>query len=219
MEPAEPEWPWSPGITPAPPFPMEKLRPREVVPHAGLGSAVSRVWPGSGFSSPIKVAAGPLARRFRPHRGVLEAKQLVPPGPAQSQCPPLLASGLADSWRCRPALKAGSGLLHSHLSPGSLSSHSLPASLLTPGKPFTCEVKCMAEAKLPSRHCLPRLGQEGVKQRCLLGPDLQLVSWPFRPTRPSGLTDATRCSICPKAKSPGGGLCGPRGGCGPAVSP
>lgn len=69
----------------------------------------------------------------------------------------------------------------------------------------------MTVVKLPSRLYFLRLGQEGVKQLCLLGPDLQLVSWPFRPTRPSGLTDATRCSICPKAKSPGGGLCGHMG--------
>lgn len=36
----------------------------------------------------------------------------------------------------------------------------------------------MTVVRLPRGHHLLRLGQEGVKQLCLLGPDSQLVSWP-----------------------------------------
>lgn len=62
-------------------------------------------------------------------------------------------------------------------------------------------------------------GQEGVKQPYLLGLDSQLVSWPLRPSGPSGLTDTTPCSICPQAKSPRGSRLLPLWACWVGVDP
>ena len=49
------------------------------------------------------------------------------------------------------------------------------------------------------------------------------MSWPLKAARPSGLADVTPRSICPEAKSPGGGCLLPLwacwGGHGPAVCP
>ena len=218
MEPSELEVDLEPGVTLAPSFLMGRLRPTEVEQHdyghsaslVELGLLVHRAvlilrfGPGSGFSSPIKVAGGLLA----PH-GCPGSKAAGSTGlPSRESVPPLLVlwDGTFLAIQACPRSPAASP-------PPLLPAPRLPLTLLPPGLPFGSggghlppRAGSLNIQKLPRGRQLLWLGQEGVKQFCLLGLDTQLVSWPPRPTRPSGLTEATPpCSICPKAKSPGGG--------------
>lgn len=94
---------------------------------------------GSGFSSLLTAAGGLQTWQSLPQVGVLEARQLASLcSAARNQYPARSLSGLADSWRARPPLRAGQWhLLHSHMLCGSLSPHCLADSLLAPGRPLT----------------------------------------------------------------------------------
>lgn len=105
------------------------------------GSAVSRVWLGNGCCSPIKVAGGLLAWRSLPQTGILETKQLAPPGPTGLPGPESVPSPAGPlGWQIPGGLgltsKLGSSLLHSHLSHSSLLPHSLPDFFWALGRPL-----------------------------------------------------------------------------------
>lgn len=140
----------SPGVTEpsASPFLMERLRPREVEQPAhshsaglvALGPLFHRAVLFPGFSSPIKVAGGLLAWWSLPQMGVLEAKQLLSPGPTGLPGPESVPSPAGPlGWQIPgdPGLpsKRGCSLFYSFLSCGSLSPHSLPDSLWALGRP------------------------------------------------------------------------------------
>lgn len=97
------------------------------------GQCYSQDLAGGWVLQPHKGGWWPPGPAVLPQTGVLEAKQLAPPGPTGLPGPESVPSPAGPlGWQIPGGpgltLKLGSGLLYSHLSHGSLSPHRLPDS-------------------------------------------------------------------------------------------